>query len=69
MDENCARRHAGFIGGRPLFAAFLDESFTTFAVDISDANKCTAMAAELRETGSGSVGAAWEVRIGELLRR
>ena len=58
MVEHCSRRHARFVGSGPYFTAFLGESFTVGAVDVSDTDECTTLTAELRKVGSGSVGTA-----------
>lgn len=60
--EDCSRGDAGFVEGWPSFTAPFDELLAFGAVHVTDTDVGTALAAELRETGSGTIGTAWQVR-------
>lgn len=56
--EDGAGRHTRFVGGRPRFAAFFGEGLTVGAVQITDADIGTTLAAEPGQSGTETVGTA-----------
>lgn len=58
--EDGSGRHARLVERRPCLAALLSERLPIGAIQITDADEGTALAAELGEAGAETVGTAWD---------